>query len=68
MYNLSVIETIGKLSGDKTYRWLLTKKVGKKVVHVARGIHGYCRWQDAIRAFENLKQLFDGTLMYTVNR
>lgn len=68
MYNLSVVETVGNIVGDVTYRWLLTKKVGKKIVRVARGVHGYCRRQDALRAFANLKQLFDGTLMYTINR
>lgn len=71
MYNLGVVAKVAKpfgdISGDVEYRWVLTKKVGKKVIPVARGNHGYGRRQDAIRAFENLGKLFDGTLRYTKN-
>lgn len=67
MYNLGVVETVTKPFGDITYRWVLTKRVGKKVVAVAKGSHGYGRKQDAIRAFQGLGKLFDGTLMYTKN-
>lgn len=67
MYNLSIVETVTKPFGDKTYRWVLTKRVGDKVISVARGSHGYRRKQDAVRAFQNLGKLFDGTLMYTKN-
>lgn len=68
MYNLSVTTTVSNVPGSSvTYRWLLTRKVGKKVFRVARGTHGYGRQQDAIRAFENLAKLFDGTMPYTKN-
>jgi len=67
MYNLSVVTSADSGTGDLVYRWVLTKKVGKKVIRIARGSHGYGRKQDAIRAFDNLGKLFDGTLMYTKN-
>ena len=67
MHNLSTVTSANAESGDVVYRWLLTRKTGKKVLRVARGSHGYGRRQDAIRAFESLGKLFDGTLMYTKN-
>ena len=67
MYNLNVVSSVNAESGDVVYRWVLTKRVGKKVIRIARGSHGYGRKQDAIRAFEGLGKLFDGTLMYTKN-
>lgn len=67
MYNLSVIASANAESGDVVYRWVLTRTVGKKVIPVARVSHGYGRRQDAIRAFENLEKLFNGTSSYTKN-
>ena len=71
MYNLGVVAStvkpFGDVIGDVVYRWVLTRKIGKKVERIAKGVHGYGRKKDAIRAFDNLSKIFDGTLTYTKN-
>lgn len=67
MYNLGIVSSANANTGDVKYRWALTRKVGKKIIRIARGSHGYGRKQDAIRAFDGLGKLFNGTLMYTKN-
>ena len=67
MYNISTVTSANAESGNVVYRWVLTKREGKKITRVARGSHGYGRRQDAVRAFDGLRKLFNGTLMYTKN-